>query len=102
MFGEIRPREVGEMEVDVALIEEQGVRFAVVAVVPAVTASPSRSAQVSAELRPCFDGAPVVLMSKGAGSRARPTYRGRHDLVRFLASVPYEVLPWRRAQISLN
>jgi hypothetical protein len=33
-------------------------------------------------------------------SRGTPTYYGRHDIVRFLASVPMEAIPWRQYTVN--
>jgi len=40
-----------------------------------------------------FGGIPVVAMEQDG--RGVPTYFGRRDLVRFLASVPMEAIPWK-------
>lgn len=87
------------MQVDGAIIREQGVTFAVVVVKRSVlqSAGQAESAirQFSAQL---FDGLPTVLMAQD--SRGIPTYKGRRDLVKFLASVPMQTIPWKRYTVN--
>jgi hypothetical protein len=45
-----------------------------------------------------FGGIPVVSMEQDG--RGVPTYFGRRDLVRFLASVPMEAIPWKRYTVT--
>lgn len=79
---------------DVALVKEQGVRFAVVAVKRHVLDSRTEQQAVVSAVRPHLGGVPVVLMSQD--SDGTPTYLGRRDLVGWLAnSVFVEQLPWR-------
>lgn len=86
------------MKVDAALIKEQGVEFAVVVVKRAVTASRSVARDTADSYTRHFGNVPVVVMSQD--SRGTPTYVGRPDLVRFLASTPLESIPWRRWSIN--
>ena len=87
------------MQVEGAVIKEQGVTFAVVVVKSSALQSQSQAgqliAQYSAQL---FDGLPVVLMAQG--SRGIPTYMGRKDLVGFLSSVSFQAIPWKRYTFS--
>jgi hypothetical protein len=84
------------MRCDIALVREQGVEFAVVAV-RAVALSPSNRdslvASWSAEL-----GRPAVLMSQDG--RGRPSFYGRKDIAEFLSNVRVEALPWRHATLN--
>ncbi|HET7486545.1 MAG TPA: hypothetical protein VFJ85_01355 [Acidimicrobiales bacterium] len=83
---------------DAALVKEQGVTFAVVAVRPGVLEQPTRREQARARFSMGFGGVPVVLMEQdGSG---RPRYSGRHDLVDFLANVFIEQLPWGKYQLN--
>jgi hypothetical protein len=83
------------MQVEGAVITEQGVTFAVVVVRRSVVNTPGERDQAiaafSAEL---FDGLPVVLMAQE--STGTPTYYGRNDLSAFMANVPVEAVPWQR------
>ncbi len=87
------------MQVDGAIIREQGVTFAVVVVRRSVLQSPTQSEsairQFSAQL---FEGLPTVLMAQD--SNGVPTYKGRRDLVKFLASVPMEAIPWKHYSVN--
>ncbi|HEX8120027.1 MAG TPA: hypothetical protein VF549_02070 [Solirubrobacteraceae bacterium] len=83
------------VRLDVALVSEQGVRFAVVAVKRHVLDSQSEQQAVVSAVRAHLGRVPVVLMNQD--SKGTPTYVGRRDLVRWLAnSVFVEQLPWRR------
>ena len=81
------------MQFEGALIREQGVKFAIVIVKRQVVSCSQQAARLSATLRGYF-ACPVVLMAQDA--RGVPTYRGRRDLVRFLANVPMRSIPWKR------
>jgi hypothetical protein len=81
-----------------AVIREQGQTFAVVVVQRHVIDNQSEATDAIAGFRPVFPGLPVVLMAQdGSG---RPTYYGRQDISRFLASVPMRAIPWR--EYTLN
>jgi hypothetical protein len=81
---------------DGAVIKEQGVTFGVV-VAKRGSSSADKSSWMAAASR-LFGGIPVVAMEQD--SRGIPTYFGRGDLVRFLASVPMEAIPWKRYTAS--
>ena len=76
-----------------AVIREQGVTFAIVIVKKHVIDSVSQANEAIGSFRPMFPGLPVVLMAQD--QRGRPTYYGRRDISRFLASVPVQAIPWR-------
>jgi hypothetical protein len=81
------------MRIEAALVREQGVTFAVLAVKPDVLRSPTRRDETSTGFAALWPGKPVILMAQD--SRGVPEYYGRRDIVRFLATVPMETLPWR-------
>jgi hypothetical protein len=85
------------MQCDVAIVREQGVDFAFVAVRRTALNTSNRESLVatwSAEL-----GVPAALMSQD--TRGRPTFYGRTDIAGFLSNVPVAALPpWRRATIN--
>jgi hypothetical protein len=81
-----------------AVIREQGQTFAVVVVQRHLVDNQSSAADAIAGFRPVFPGLPVVLMAQD--SSGRPTYYGRQDISRFLASVPMRAIPWR--EYTLN
>jgi hypothetical protein len=81
------------MKGHVALVREQGVNFAVVAVKRSLLqGTTSQKDQVVRAFSIEF-GVPAVLMAQD--SRGVPTYYGRPDLVRWLANILPEQLPWR-------
>jgi len=79
-----------------ALIREQGVAFGVV-VCRRGLANSDKNALMGSVGR-IFGGVPVVAMEQD--HRGVPTYYGRTDLVRFLASVPMEAIPWKKYTIT--
>lgn len=85
------------MRVQGAVIREQGVTFAVVIVKPQVVQNPTAAAEAIQAFTPVF-GVPVVLMAQD--SRGTPTYRGRPDIARFMASVPLQAVSWKEYTIS--
>jgi hypothetical protein len=76
-----------------AVIKEQGVTFAVVIVKKSVIDVPSDAKKVIQSFQPLFPGIPVLLMAQD--TRGIPTYYGRKDLARFMASVPFQAVPWK-------
>jgi hypothetical protein len=85
-------------QVDAALIREQGVNFAVVAVRPGVLSQPSQRESVRDSMSAVLAGIPVVVMEPGYSGR--PQYHGRPDLVQPLANVYVEQLPWATYSIT--
>lgn len=81
------------MSFDAALVREQGVTFAVVAVKNHAVSSDSTRQDATRAFASHFPGVPVVLMAQDG--RGRPTFWGRADIVRFLARVPLSALPWK-------
>lgn len=82
------------MEFEGAVIEEQRVKFAVVVVKEHVLQSPHSANEAIRSFVPIFPGLPVVLMAQNY--RGVPTYYGRKDISRFLATVPIGAIPWRK------
>ena len=86
------------MQFEGAIIEEQGVTFAVVIVKAAVLNSTQRARNAIRSFGPVFPGLPVVLMAQDG--KGQPTYYGRKDLSRFLSRVPLSAIPWKRYDYS--
>lgn len=86
------------MRVEGAVIREQGCTFAVVVVKPHVIQNRSEADRAIRGFMPVFGGVPVVLMAQD--SRGYPTYFGRPDISRFMASVPLRAIPWREYTIN--
>lgn len=82
------------MQLEAALVKEQGQTFAVVVVRSSVHAGGDRALREAAQsFRPVFPGVPIVLMWQDA--RGVPTYWGRLDIVRFLSRLHISQLPWQ-------
>jgi hypothetical protein len=76
-----------------AVVREQGVTFAVVIVQQHVVSNSTEASRVIAAFQPVFPGLPVVLMAQDY--QGVPSYFGRQDIARFLASVPVDAIPWK-------
>ena len=81
------------MTIHGAVIIEQGVTFAIVAVKPEVTRYTVRLTAVRQELAPFFPNMPIILMSQSADGT--PHYYGRKDIVDFLKTIRIEQIPWK-------
>ena len=81
------------MQVEAALVREQGVDFVVVPVRNGILESSTRRDAVTRDLQRAWPKAHVVLLHQG--SDGRPRYYGRIDIVRFLTSVTPSRLPWK-------
>jgi len=81
------------MKGHVALVCEQGVRFAVVVVAPTLMSGLRRERDGAVQAFSAQFGAPAVLMVQD--SRGIPIYYGRPDLVELLAELCPQQLPWR-------
>jgi hypothetical protein len=86
------------MQIDGALITEQGVTFAIVVVKNHVLDSQSSANQARATFAPLFPGVPLVLM--GQDGFGTPKYFGRPDIVDFLANIDPSRIPWRRYDVA--
>ena len=76
-----------------AVIKEQGITFAIVIVKKSVIDNRNEAKRMIASFRPVFPGIPIVLMAQD--SSGTPTYYGRKDIAKFMASVPLEAVPWK-------
>ncbi len=86
------------MQLQGAVIREQGVTFAVVVVQRHVVEDRLSASQAVGQFGTVFPGMPVVLMAQD--SRGAPTYYGRQDIARFMASVPLRAIPWRTYTVN--
>ncbi len=82
------------MQIEGAVIKEQGQTFAVVVVKRHVTDDRHEASSAMQSFSRCFPGMPIVLMSQD--SRGVPTYFGRRDIANFLSGVPTNAIPWKR------
>lgn len=85
------------MTIHGAVIIEQGVTFAIVAVKPSVTMYTVRLVKTRQELAPFFPNIPIILMSQD--SAGTPHYYGRKDIVEFLKSINLNQIPWKEYHI---
>jgi len=76
-----------------AIIKEQGVTFSIVIVKKYIVDSLHQSEEAISSFTPLFPGMPIVLMAQDA--RGTPTYRGRKDIVSFLANIHISQIPWK-------
>lgn len=81
------------MTIHGAVIIEQGVTFAVIAVRQSVTMYTYRMVQTRRELMQFFPNMPIILMSQDADGQ--PHYYGRKDIVEFLNSIRVDQIPWK-------
>jgi hypothetical protein len=79
---------------DGAVLQEQGVTFAIAVVRRGVLANSAQREESLGEFQAFFGGIPVVLMEQDAAGV--PSWFGRPDLTRFLATVQVGAIPWRR------
>jgi hypothetical protein len=86
------------MQIEGAVIREQGVTFAIVIVKPHVIQNTCEADRTIAAFSPVFPSLPVILM--GQDHRGVPTYYGRRDISSFMASVPPHAIPWRRYEVN--
>lgn len=86
------------MKLQGAIIEEQGVRFAVVVVKQNVVQNHATADETIQACRPIFAGIPVILMAQD--SRGTPTYYGRQDIAKFMAGVPLSAVRWKEFTIG--
>lgn len=84
--------------VDAALIEEQGVAFAIVMVNDPKLNSSSKREEAKKSFSSIFPGYPVVLMTQDSKGASR--YFGRKDLVKFLASIDPARIPFKKYKVS--
>lgn len=85
------------VKVDVALVVEQGVRFAVVKVKKYAVDSQYEFNRTVNALTPVF-GVPIVLCS--IDNRGRAHYRGRRDIVNWLVNINWRLLPWKEYNLN--
>lgn len=81
------------MKIQGAAISLAGVSFAVVAVSTDLMGNTGEADMAIESLQPTFGGVPVVLMAQQPDGS--PRYYGDADLVKMLAGVPVEEMPWK-------
>lgn len=86
------------MKLQGAVVKEKGITFAVVIVKQFVIQSQIEFQKSISSLSTYFPGIPIVLMAQD--NRGIPTYRGRKDIVNFLANIHISQIPWKEYTFS--
>ncbi len=81
------------MKIQAAAISLQGRNFAVALVNTDLVERPGEADLAIDAISPNFGGVPVVLMAQTADGS--PMYYGDEDLVRLLADIPIDKMPWK-------
>ena len=85
------------MTIHGAVIIEQGVTFAIVAVRQSVTQYTVRIPPLRQALSVYFPNMPIILMSQD--SSGTPHFYGRKDIVDFLKTIRLDQIPWKEYHI---
>lgn len=85
------------MQIDGAIVKEQGQTFSIIVVQQHVLNNTAQAALVRREWASVFPS-PIILMAQN--SHGVPTYQGRKDIVHFLASIDFHRIPWKTYTIS--
>jgi hypothetical protein len=86
------------MNVQAAAISLQGVNFAVVLAGPDLLDNPGEADMTIDTLQPTFGGVPVILMAQN--EQGSPRYYGDAAVVRLLADVPVDQMPWKEYKVK--
>ncbi|WP_084456879.1 hypothetical protein [Desulfogranum mediterraneum] len=86
------------MKLQGAVIKEQGVTFAIVVVKKHIVDSQAKSQDTAGSFATLFPGMPLVLMAQDG--RGVPKYRGRRDIVKFLANIHPSQIPWKEYTVN--
>ncbi|WP_298153885.1 hypothetical protein [Flavobacterium sp.] len=81
------------MQLEGAVVKEQGQTFAIVIVKSHVLNSGEKD-DAARQFSVYFPGMPIILMAQD--SRGTPTYYGRKDIVAFLAKLHISQIPWKK------
>jgi hypothetical protein len=76
-----------------AVIKEQRTTFAIVVVKKHIVDSGVQSEKAMCSFAPLFPHMPIILM--GQDTRGNSKYRGRKDIVNFLANIDPSRIPWK-------
>jgi len=81
------------MQLEGAVIREQGITFGVLIVKNHVLSDPGARDRIVRQASRVFGGIPTVLMGQSGG---KAKFYGRKDIARFMATVPISSVPWQR------
>ena len=87
------------MQFQGAVIQEQGVTFGVLIVKQHVLNDLTRRDALVSQASRLFGGVPTVLMAQDFNGT--PTYYGRSDISKFMASVPLKAVRWKEYTVSI-
>ena len=82
------------MNIEGAIIKEQGITFAIVIVKPHIINNSKECNEARAAFQRYFPGMTIILMAQD--HNGRPTYQGRKDIVAFLANIDPSRIPWKQ------
>lgn len=85
------------MIINGAVIKEQGVTFAIIAVKPHVTRYTVSAIEARQNYAAFFPNMPIILMSQN--EQGVPRYVGRKDIVDFLKKIRLEQIPWKKYHV---
>ena len=85
------------MKMQGAAISLEGVNFAIVLVDMDLVKSHGEADMAIETISPSFGGVPVVLMAQKEDSS--PVYYGDESLVRSLADIPIDKMPWKEYNV---
>lgn len=86
------------MQVNGALVKEQGITFGIIVVKPPVLDDQTKANEMSSFGRKLFGAVPIILAAQD--SHGRFTYYGRPDIVKFLAKISASRIPWKTYTIN--
>lgn len=86
------------MRIQGAVIEEQGVTFAIVVIKKHVVDNTFSADEAIDNFSHLFPGLPLVLAAQDYSGRF--TYYGRSNITRFLASIDARRIPWQEYMVS--
>lgn len=86
------------MQLDGAVIKEQGQTFAIVVVKSHVIQNTMQAKTFQNSCSSIFPRMPIILMAQN--SRGIPTYYGRTDIVKFLANIHPSRIPFKRYTLN--
>jgi len=87
------------MKIQAAAISLQGVEFAIAVVDMDLVKSHGEADMAIESISPTFGGVPVVLMAQKEDST--PVYYGDEALVRSLADIPIDKMPWKEYTVPV-
>jgi hypothetical protein len=86
------------MNIQAAVVQDQGQTFAVVVVKKRIVDSQHQSSEAINSFASLFPNMPITLMAQD--NNGTPTYRGRRDIVNFLSKLQISQIPWKEYRAS--